>query len=196
MNALALVYDFLYTYNFPNAASVLAAECGIGFNDPSVNLESVSKSLGYNVQVGAGSCLQTVIAGATVPADSPTKSPKGGLSSPPPGPPPSGLSPPPSSMPPPPPEDGKGSPGSSPAKPTGPPKVNRNVRLDISDDSVEDVIPHKASSPTKLESLGESGPQLGKIPTIDTLKVKVGERLKKAAKRRVKVWHRCLKEHA
>ena len=55
MNALALVYDFLYTYNFPNAASVLSAECGIPYNDPSLNLESVSKSVGYNVQSGPGS---------------------------------------------------------------------------------------------------------------------------------------------
>ena len=226
MNALALVYDFLYTYNFPNAASVLAAECGIPYNDPSLNLESVSKSVGYNVQSGPGSSLHTVIAGATVPASSPSKSPGGsgsggekwqkrgargeatmclakaseanerersseystgvsasghhpanavsqlvaslrvsnltlpfyrraGLSSPPPGPRPAGLSPPPSSMPPTPPgdkdKDDKRQPtGGSPPK-AGPPKVNRNVRLDISDDSVEDVIPHKASSPTKLE---------------------------------------------
>ncbi|GMH90768.1 hypothetical protein TrST_g5474 [Triparma strigata] len=170
LNALSLVFDFLNTYNFPNAASVLAAECGIAPNDNSLNLESVSKAIGYDVTAGPGSALNTVISGATVPVMSPAKGSHKVPSS-------LGVGPP-SGLPPPPPENSGGSasvgtppstgkqrsrsksptPNDSPVKAASPPtKVNRNVRLDISDDSVDDiVVPVKASSPSKLESLGET----------------------------------------
>ncbi|GMH73631.1 hypothetical protein TrLO_g5732 [Triparma laevis f. longispina] len=174
LNALSLVFDFLNTYNFPNAASVLSAECGIAPNDNSLNLESVSKAIGYDVTAGPGSALNTVISGATMPVMSPRKSgSEKGFS---------GVGGPPSGLPPPPPESSSSgvgavpistttntgkqrsrskspTPNDSPVKAASPPvtKVNRNVRLDISDDSVDDIVMSvKASSPSKLESLGEN----------------------------------------
>jgi len=167
--SLAIVYDFLSSFGFDSALRVLEAESGVASNASAMSLESISKTVGYDVGASAGgekSALGRIVSnppqpslsgtgqggagagavssGAKIGADASVSAEKT------------------SHLPPPPPQTSnmvigdhgasRNSEARSPPKSLGSP-VNRNVRLDISDDSVEDIIPPGASQPNRIESL-------------------------------------------
>ena len=182
ISALALVFDFLNSFGFESAAKVLSAECGIVRTDASLGLEAVSKVVGFDVTLpeGGEKCiLSKIISRHTATAGTPPNE------APPPPPPPSSVN-----------QAATASVGGlalrektlSPGKMNTPPKKgssSKNVRLDISDDSVEDIqipssstaaaaaaamtkttvggsngsnspSPASSSSPNKLESLDKT----------------------------------------